>query len=130
MDSNKDADNPIPSNLPPAMRRKLRSAMIDGMLEPIRERGRARIESTIHLELWRDLGDLTETYWDAMSGANAYVAVDRLIFAEMDKIPHSVRVRVMQAIADTLLTKIAIQKEMAATIDSIKRLHPLPGDEK
>lgn len=121
-----------PEEMPPAVlemvRRQRREQMIDQALEPLREAGSEKIESEILCDLWRDLGDHTESYWQAMCAASAFARIDRFIFSEMDKLSQGPRLRVMEAVAATLQEKLRLQREIAAKRQELMAANPLPGD--
>lgn len=110
------------------IRRQMRGQKIDQALIPIRDAEADRIERELLCDLWRDLGDNTETYWQAMTAVAAYVKIDRFIFREMDTLPHAVRIRVQEAIARTILAKVEANKQIHAKRAEIIAANPLPGD--
>lgn len=124
--------DPVPPNIPPAMlehlRKQHRSKQIEDAVEPLREEGSDKIERELLCDLWRDLGDLTESYWQAMCTATAFTKIDRFIHTQMEQLSEAPRLRVMEAVARTLLMKVDLQRAISAKRQEIINANPLPGD--
>jgi hypothetical protein len=124
--------DPEDFKLPPAMelfaKRNSREQLIAQETSTISRAGSEHIEKAILCDLWRSLGDHTETYWSAFQAARAFTAIDRFIFGELGEIPNEVRCHLLDAIAATLTEKARVMRQIQAKREELIRSHPLPGD--
>jgi hypothetical protein len=105
-----------------------RSKLISEALEPLRKESRERTESTILLPLWQDLGDQTETYWQAMTAVSTFVEIERFIHEKLQGLDLPVMYRVAEALLATLQGRITSNRAFDAKRDEVTKANPLPGD--
>jgi hypothetical protein len=111
-----------------AAARQRRAELIHEALAPLRKESGERNETGIFMALWQDLGDQTETYWQAMTAVTAFVEIERMIHEKLSAHELNVSLRVAEALVATLQARIHDNRAFEAKRDEIIKANPLPGD--
>jgi len=79
-------------------------------------------EQATLMQLWSDLGDHTETYWQAMQAVNRFVEAKKSAVKEVNNITSTrLKARVLKALAECLLAEVTTLEQLAELEDERDR---------
>lgn len=119
-----------PSGLPEPVRKLLEAQQRQNNLKTavlgiINTRSDA-IEEEALVDLWRDLGDQTETYWSAMLAVQGFVTGHDAVMKSLTPLPPLVAARCMEAMAKVMAAHSRALREIEAKKQELASAPPQP----
>ncbi len=123
-------DNNDPSGLPEPIRQifeaRQRQQDLSAALHVISNARSEAIEEEALVDLWRDLGDQTETYWSAMTAVQGFVTGHDAVMKSLTPLPALVAARCMEAMAKVMAAHSRALREMEAKKQELASAPPQP----
>jgi len=111
----------IPEPLKKLMALERAKAAHQAALNEISSRQSDQIEHEVLVDLWRDLGDNTETYWQTINACAAFQEVHNTAVEVMAHLSPAVRGRVLRALGATFTIEASAMTEITAVDDETAR---------
>lgn len=93
------------------------------LVEQQQERQSMVIEKEVLVDLWKDLGDFTETYWQAMTGVKVFAEVVLYGQDELKGLKAPIAARVAKAVGLAFIAQAAAITETAGAIEEMDARH-------
>jgi hypothetical protein len=111
-----------------AHRNRIRNAECQDLVDEQQDRQSFKIENEVLIDLWKELGDQTETYWQAMGAITVFSNAVVKIQEDVKGLKAPIAVMVSRALGRTFLAQSEAIAETDRALEELHRKHKLEDE--